>query len=173
MPEWLNHPATIIIGLVTVIGAVSKIAHWMGTVDRDRAAAERDRSRFDRLIDEIRADIKGIFDRLPPSPVAGASPLRLTEMGREISDALEAGALADSLVPALRERAEGKDAYTIQELCREYVREEFKPSEELEHQIRMSAFHNGIKREQVLDVIAIELRDRVMQPATPVEPPQG
>ena len=156
MPEWMSHPTTIIVGLVTVIGAAFKIARWTGSVDADRG-------RFDAFMEEVRADIKKILDRLPlPSTTMSGSPLRLTDLGRRISEELDAAALAEQLAPALRDQAEGKDPYSIQELCFEYVRGKYEPPEETELRIRLLAFDNGIDREQVINVIAIELRDRLL-----------
>ena len=167
MPEWANHPATIILAGLAVLGVVVTIARWTAAVDADRAA-------FAKFMERIQEKFEAILERLPPpGTVAGSSPLSLTKLGRKISEDLEAGKVADGLVPALLAQAEGKDAYSIQELCLEYVRGEFEPEEDLEIRIRLTAFENGLKREQILDVIAIELRDRLMQPASPLVPPSG
>ena len=160
MPEWLSHPATIIILLVTVIGAVIKFSRWTAAVDADRTA-------FKKFMEEIREKIDTILDRLPPRATTAMSPLRLTSLGQEISKYLDAGTVADALAPGLQERTKGMDAYQIQELCLEFVRREFKPQEELDILIRTSAFEHGLKRDQILDVIAIELRERLLLPGTP------
>ena len=52
--------------------------------------------------------------------------------------------------------------YEIQELCFKHVQEEYGPPEDVEALVRQCVFDNGISRKEVLDVIAIELRDRLL-----------
>ena len=52
--------------------------------------------------------------------------------------------------------------YDIQEFCRQYLRDEFNPDRDLELKIKATAFENGIDRHQVLDVLAVELRDKLL-----------
>ena len=167
MGEWFSNPATwIIVGislLSVVIGATWKAASWKTKVDSDRSDFK---SRLDSFVAEIRTDIKRIFERLPaPQTVAGASPLRLTELGQRISTRLNAGAIADELVPILRERTEGKAPYEIQEMCFKYIRDEYEPPPETQALILQCAFDDGVAKDGVLDVIAIELRDRLLSPS--------
>ena len=148
--QWLANPL-VWIGVVALVFGIGK---WVGNVNSDRKS-------FKEFMNEVRDDIKKTLDRLPPPlPVTAGSPLALTDLGRKISERLSAGTLADSLVPILRERTSGKDPYEIQELCFAYVRGEYEPPQELEVLIRMCACENALKREQVLDVLAVELRDR-------------
>ena len=53
-------------------------------------------------------------------------------------------------------------AYDIQELAFKYV-EDFTPDGAMESRIKQCAYENGLKRKQVLDVLAIELRDRLLR----------
>ena len=55
----------------------------------------------------------------------------------------------------------GMSPCEVQELCFEYTTEEYQPAANLEDRIRMCAYENGVKRHQVLRVLAIELRDRM------------
>lgn len=52
--------------------------------------------------------------------------------------------------------------HQIHDACFEYVDGELKPSSEMEAVIRSCAYENGVKREDVLEVMAIELRDRLL-----------
>ena len=169
MSEWYANPLVwigVLSSSAVVTGVIFAIGQWKGKVDSDRSSFKRT---LDAFMSEIRVDIKRIFERLPPAPtVAGASPLRLTEPGREISDRLDASAIADNLVPELRERVADMQPYDIQELCYKYIRNEYEPPDDVKALILQYAFDNGIDREQVLDVIAIELRDRLLP-----NPPDG
>ena len=114
-------------------------------------------------IDEIRTDIKGIFERIGSATAIGESPIKLTELGQEISARLDAGEIAESLVPQFRARVSGMLPYEVQELCFNYMNgDEFVPHDDVRTLILQCAFDKGLKRKQVLDVIAIELRDRLL-----------
>lgn len=172
MGDWYTNPLVwigVLSASAVVIGAIFSIGQWKGRLDADRSALRKDidsdRVTIRDFMAEIRADIKRIFERLPPaSTVAGASPLRLTELGREISARLDAGAIADGLAPRLRERVADLAPYDVQEACFAYIRGEYEAPDDVKALILQCAFDNGIGREQVLDVIAIELRDRLLPP---------
>ena len=117
-------------------------------------------------IKEVRDNVNKILGRLGSDTVAGTSPLRLTEKGQRISARLNAAALAKEIAPRLEARVAGKQPYEIQEICFEYARREYVPSPEVQALIMQCAFDNGIDRDQVLDVLAIELRDLLLPPPT-------
>lgn len=94
--------------------------------------------------------------------VDSKSPLHLNEVGRKASAALDVPAMADELVPVIRPRAEGKLAYDIQELCFRFARIEYEPSPEIDARIKEYAYENSLTLYDVLDVLAIELRDRLL-----------
>ena len=128
---------------------------WVGRVN---ASLET----LTKSVDVISKDIKRIFRRLPSSTVAGESPLRLTELGKEIAVGIKAKPWAIETEPLLRDRAKGKRPDEIQDLCFEYVRHEYEPSPEMEVEIKVAAYENGIDTYQVLDVLAVVLRDRLL-----------
>ena len=111
------------------------------------------------LLKEIQYDIRKIFRRLPSSTVTGASPIQLTDLGEKIAKALGAVAWAEQMAGSLRDRVSGKRPDEIQEFCFTYVYDEYRPDSELERAINVSAYENGIDTSQILDVLAIVLRD--------------
>ena len=113
-------------------------------------------------IKEVRKNIEKIFQQLPSRVVYSGSPLQLTDFGKRISECLTSGLIADNLISAVRGRQKDKSSYDIQELCFDYVKNEWKAPDEIESLIRECAYENGTDREQVLEVIAIELRDRLL-----------
>ena len=56
----------------------------------------------------------------------------------------------------------GKRPDEIQALCFEFVKHEYTPDPELDVAIKVAAYENGIDTDQVLDVLAIVLRDRLL-----------
>ena len=75
---------------------------------------------------------------------------------------ITSGLIVDNLISAVRGRKKDKSSYDIQELCFDYVKNEWKVPDETESLIRECAYENGTDRKQVLDVIAVELRDRLL-----------
>lgn len=78
MADWLNTPL-IVTASLAVIYAVVKVIRWTATVDLKL-------NQFTDFAKEVRDDIKQILLRLPPVPVAGSSPLRLTDFGEKMAD---------------------------------------------------------------------------------------
>ncbi len=149
MLDWL--PVATAVGLVS---ALLGIGIWIGGVNSDR-------ENFKEFIREVREDIKKILRRLPPRTIEGASPLRLTELGRAISKELDAGKWAREVAPSVQ--CDADDAFGIQQLSFEYAKQEDSFSPAMVRAIRKSAFEHGIEEEQVRQVLALELRDVLLQ----------
>ena len=178
MENWFSNPAPWIVAeiflMVVVIGvsafllwAVWKIAAWKTGVDSDLSSinAELDsiKTKVREDFTEIRAGLKLILERLPSATVFGnAVPLQLTADGQSISQVLDAARWAEDIAPALAQRVEGMVPYDVQEFCRSYVRDEFRPPPELEAQIKECAYEHALDRFAVLDVLMIELRDQLL-----------
>ena len=157
MPEWAAAtPWWVVLGLViALVGAIVKFARWTGRVD----------SSLDTLakgIAEIREDIKKLLHGQPSKTVSSDSPLQLTDLGKRISATLGTSSIVDSLAQELQGRAKGKQAYDIQELSFGFIRDEYRPSNDIDTRIKQCAYENGIDRDEVLDVLAVELRDRLL-----------
>ena len=150
MEVWQAVAAAVTVG-VALVG----IGIWVGAVNGDRAA-------FKTFMDEVRRDIKEILQRLPPVAVTRDSPLRLTELGLGISEELGAQTIAEELARGLRERAQDLPAYDVQEMCFTYIQDEYSPPIEVDAMIKECAYNHGVDREQVLRVIAVELRDLLL-----------
>ena len=90
------------------------------------------------------------------------SPLKLTELGNKVAKCLECRGIVQDIEPLLRDRIHGKQPYEIHDICFEYIHGELDPSPEMEGVIRLCAYENGVKRQDVLEVMAIELRDRLL-----------
>ena len=157
MDSWWVIPS-IIVSALAVGALIFRVGKRVGSV-------EPDRKDFREFIKEVRDDIKEILGRLPPSSVARGSPLPLTDLGRRISETLSAREWAEETASAIADRAQDKQPYEIQEFCFDYIKKEFSPAAELEARIGMCAYENGIDRDEVLNVLAIELRDVLMEPA--------
>ena len=158
MNEWFTNPV-VWIGIISVmsvlIGAIFGIGRWVGTVNANQTS-------FKAFMTEVRDDIKQILTRLSPATVTSGSPLRLTDLGRAISQTLDASEWAEGIAQTLTERIKGKQPYEIQDFCLEYIGHEFKPTAEQDAKIKACAYENGITSEKVRDVLAVELRDKLL-----------
>ena len=128
--------------------------------DTNKAIAEL-RVDTNKALAEIRADIKKLI-AATPHVLAGTSPLRLTDLGEEVSQCVSAAALAEQMAPGLIDEMKGKHAYEVQEFCIDYMRDEYQPTTEQDQSFKECAYEQGIKLKQVLDVCAIELRDKLL-----------
>ena len=137
--------------LIGIVIGILRVGAWKGAVDSDREA-------FKGFMIEIRNKIDKIFTRLPPLPVASSSPLCLTELGERISDCVDGRTLAGRLAHELLEKVKDKSAYEVQEFCGKYMQEEFEPTPGQITKFGDCAYENGVKVEQVKEVIAIELK---------------
>lgn len=151
-PMWLIGS---IVAFITILILIFKAGEWKNDVNRDR-------SDFKDFMKEIKKNISDIFERLPPVAVASGSPLRLTDLGEKIAERLDAKTIVEGVISEVQAEAEGKGAYQIQELSLKFFLEDYRPSESIETLIQECAFDNGIDREQVLRVLVVVLRDRLL-----------
>ena len=102
--------------------------------------------------------------RLPSETLSRESPIQLTALGVEVASQIEAHTWAGEQAKTLRERVVGKAAYRIQNFAFEYARDEYEPDEGFEILLEEVAYQKGISKEEVLDVLAIALRDELVGP---------
>jgi hypothetical protein len=161
---WLANRVFWAIGIlaVVVLGGIVKFSRWTGKVDSDREA-------FKGFMEEVREDLRKIreridliFDRLPVPTEKTSSPLTLTDFGQSIAQDVGAQEVAKRLAQGIREKTRGMDPYEVQEHCLDFMTAQYKPEHELDSLINKVAYDRGVKREQVLRVIAIELRDQLL-----------
>lgn len=150
IPPWVWVAAGL-----SVMGATFAVGKWYGSVNSDRSV-------FKDFIKEVRNDIKEILKRLPMPVTSKSSPIQLTDFGRTVSECLRAGEIADQLAVQLKEKMQGLSAYDVQEECLRYVNNLYEPPKHIEDRIKDCAYQNGVKRSEVLRVLAVELRDRLL-----------
>ena len=153
MPENIALILTIA-GVAVVIGLVNWF-EWRGEVNSDREAFKKFMKKMDKKIDKL-------FERLGPAPVTRQSPLHLTELGEEMSEELSAKAWMGQISKSLLERVRGMSHFDIQELCFDYIKS-MDMTLAQDKKVKQCAYEHGLPRDQVLDVLAIELRDMLLR----------
>lgn len=149
MSDWLSIAA--ILSAVTLIFAAGK---WYGSVNTDRA-------NFKEFMQEIRYKIDQIFLRLPPVAAANQCPIRLTDLGKTISEDLDAVTWASEITTTVENKIQGKEAYDIQYFSFKYI-DDYPYTDEEQSILRKVAYDGGISEKQVRRVLGIELRDKLL-----------
>ena len=156
--NWEN-PVIYIIPAIAVIGALVTVGIWIGNMNSFKDTVGD-------TLKEIRDDIKKLFERLPPAVISEGSPISLTELGRSISEEIGASTWAEEQVEGLLSKAIGKQPYEIQKFSFDYVEKEFMPSVtsgEFYHKMLECAYNNGVSMDKVGNVLAVELRDALLE----------
>ena len=158
--EWTN--PVWIIAILAILGAFYKVIHWKINVDNNQTNLKKsfddDRSTLLAFIKEIRTDIKKIFERLPSPTLSENSPLQLNNLGQSISERLGGRTWAEQAAKQLVDTVKGKSPYEIQSQCFDFVEQaQLEPS--MRKAVLDCAYENGLSDDQVLDVLAIELRN--------------
>ena len=149
MPEWLETTH----GLIVAIGAILATGIWIGRVNSDRRTCRE-------FMQKMEKDIREIFERLPPRAVIEGSPLRLSILGDTIAKELNAKGWAAEVARTLAPTIATKTQYQVQEICFWYVENEL--SVEMVRAVRKKAYEQGLSKDQVLSVLAVVLRDRLL-----------
>ena len=153
--DWTS-PLTygVILAVVTTVGTILwKIFWWVAKIDPLPAG-------FSELAKEIRGDIKQILSRLPPAPVASASPATLTDYGKKIAERFGASTWASQIAPTIIGRVANKEAFEIDEFCRDYVEKELDNTHVT--LVAQVAYEFGIEHQKVRNVLRVVLRDELL-----------
>ena len=164
MEEWT--PASII-AIVAVIGLVITAIGWVfgaGKLIAKVSSFEQNLKSFNKLLDEVRLDIKTIFARLRPA-VESHSPITLTDFGKEISVSIDAKEWAKTEATRVIDRVKGQTEDEIQRFAFVYIEEEFLPnvtSAKLYNKVLEGSIKKNVSMEVVGRVMAVELRDALL-----------
>ena len=159
MPQWVSFAGLVALG-VAFIAAVAKFSRWSGQVDSDRA-------NFKEFMKEVREKLDAIFDRLPPRLVAGASPVRLTDLGKRAAEEMDTYAWAASEAPGLLGEVRDLAEFEIYEFCSNYVNN--LNDEEIRRKVAACAYNHGTDASSVLTVLMVVLRDELLKLLGPVK----
>ncbi len=169
MPSWV---AILIGASITLLGGIvawltfglkllerrEEAATWRGQVDADRKS-------FKRFMKEMREVGRTIMGILLDSVVSRGSPLQLTPLGETISKNLDAPEWAKREAGRTDPEVLTRGEYAIQEYCFDRVGRSSTFSDRREKLIAAVAFRHGVSTYHIRRVLAIELRDRLLEKA--------
>ena len=151
--------------VITVSTIIFSKGEWKGTV---KAAI----ARLTKEMETLTARVDRIYDlfleRGMRTTLESQSPLKLNELGNQIANELNLESLASIHVDAMAARTENLNVYEIQQACYKYVQKDLvtELTERYPDQFRdvsRMAYKHGIPREDVLQIIGILLRDKILQ----------
>ena len=190
MDEWYANPVVWTLVGLAIVAAAGRFWYWRGQVDSDRDKFKNFMTEIGRKIDRIQEKtdriqaktdkIQAKTDRIQEKTdriqenvheLMGVtrnvskpgSPLTLTELGNKVAKCLESNDIFKNMEPIPSDQIHGKQPYEIHDICFDYVHDKLQPSSEMEVAIRSCAYENGVKYGDVLEVMAIVLRDRLLQ----------
>ena len=174
--DWSN-PLTytaIFAGLGVLFGALYgalklfwKTAQWMKEREGAESAVVESIEKIEQYIGEIQKDIKQIFHRLPAMATAAGSPITLTDLGRSISDKLNADQWAmgkfREILNEVSDSIGMGTPYEIQKRCFEFAQLDANYTSEMIGFMKNDAYQRGIDLNEVKKVFGVELRDTVLR----------
>ena len=132
------------------------------------AKLRADNKHFKAFMQEVNARLNDINTSLhdiwkaATNPAAqGASPISLTDFGKELSREMDAAAWVRQHLDKARAETVGKGAFDIQQFCDNYAKLE-QLDDDLAEKVKQIAYDNTMKLDHVLQVLSIELRDALL-----------
>ena len=150
---------------VLVVGSILKIGEWIGGMKEFKSDTKP-------LLNEIRDKVNRIVGKLDSPVMEPGSPLKLTDLGESISEELGAKSWSKEKSEQVALLVKGTRPYKIQGFCFDAVKKTNKIalglpddfiSDDMDSKIQDCAFNRGTSITNVYDVLAIELRDAVLE----------
>lgn len=141
---------------------------WEGEADADRALFKDFMERVDDSIEQVKSDVNEVrtylIERFGPLRIRPQSPLQLTMFGEEISERAAASQWVSRVVGGnIMHSVKARDAYEIQKICFDYAADPSHYNKEETTIIHGVAYEKGLKADEVRQVLAIVLRDAILE----------
>ena len=159
MEEWISNNPIIFSFLLALAGGLVAAGIWIGSVNEFKSGTKK-------ILETIQEDIKKILGRISPTYAEGKSPLNLNDLGKKISKEIDAERWAEDLLPEVKPLGEGKNPYQIQEICQRFV-DGLDFDEGQTTKLQDSAYNNGLHTVDIIGVLALVLRDKLIQSLLP------
>lgn len=160
--------------LLYLLDKAEKRGAWKSEVNTDREKFSTFMVEVDKKLNKISNQLEKFRRRLSKTAEI-QSPAQLTPLGEKVSKSIDAKKWVEETAPLMRNRVRRKTSYEVQDICYDFVKGAsfyetrsaspgtFTPPGYLNlHQLYGCAFENGISLDEVLDVLAIELRNYIL-----------
>ena len=155
-------PWIAIVGVSIGTGLVWLIL-WIGSVREHKSAASETFKEIKNTLGRLERIMGSILLRVRGGTTEGGSPLQLTDLGKSISEDLDTKEWAKAIVPSLQDQVKGMLPFELQDWCLSYVKNEFQPTASQTLRLNMAAYNNALDLDAVLDVLALEMRDLMLE----------
>ena len=168
LPELPYSYVAIIITILTfIVLGVSRVAYLSAFKTKSFQTFDE----LNRTLTSINSTIKGLdasiatFNTdtrlyfMTSRTLGSASALKLSVLGQKVSDEIDALKIASELESNMDEDVSDFSPYDIQKFSFEYVHSNYDPDELILDRLKQCAYDNGIDLRELFDVIALELRD--------------
>ncbi|MCY4284168.1 MAG: hypothetical protein OXC65_02370 [Thiotrichales bacterium] len=166
---------TIVIAVGTAVAFIFQIGAWKGrmdshmmtvnghmtTVNDHMKAVNSHMATAMVFMERVQDDIKQLLRRSNRATIQVASPIQLTKLGESVSATIKAPVWAEEHAESLAKQFKGVSAYDIQTYSFRYA-QEFEWDKSMDELIKEAAFEEGISRGEVLDILGIELRNKIL-----------
>ena len=133
-----------------------KKAEWKGRTDESV-------SNLKTTLANIEEYLRRLFERgLQERMVVSRSPVNLNEFGEAVSEHLGAKDWAQKEASGLQSKFKGQEPFEIYEAVQQYVQDDKRFSPEFLRKIRETAYEKNVEIIQIRVVLAIELRDALV-----------
>ena len=167
MDTFWADPAKATLAIVAVLGILGGIGVFIFKAGRWVSSVDKDREGFGNIVGEINlrlGEILEILSKISRATVTEKSPVQLNELGEVISKELDASGWAKRTAPGLVAQIEGKQPYEVQKFSFDCVKgDKAVLTESMEIKVEISAYDHGLIKGQILDVLAVELRDELLR----------
>ena len=142
--------------------AAKKEGEWKGRMDAFKKNTTKRLKGIDKKIGGVGTTVRDIESSLQRLGILRAkSPLTLNELAERAWRDLDAEDWLRKHAEAVSDEVEGMDEYDVQEFCFDHMAAlEFDP--EQQESAKRAAYHNGLTEFQVRQVMAVKLRDQLL-----------
>lgn len=160
MQHVIDNPLWIVVA-ITVLGTIFGIGKWVGGINSDRKNLKGVLQGLKNTLGVVQEDVKKLLLAAPSPVIQRRSRLQLTELGQEILGKIEGAEWAKEIASHWKSQVDGMNTYEIQEYCRVTIGN-LGVSAARKNILQEVAFEHGLRESQVREVLAIEVRDRLI-----------
>ena len=161
--DWISeHPGWFTL-ILSVAALIFFAGRWVGGMNDFKTTVGNAIVEIKNSIETIQGDIKSILRALPANTIETESPIRLNDLGRQVSLELQAVSWAEGKADNLLGKVRGLTNYQIQEHCFKYAHDEYGDNEDWKRRAEDSAYKHDLNIDQVLRVAGVELRDILLK----------
>ena len=171
-PQVLISVVILLIGAFgSVISLVWYVARWHTRMSTFKEQTEGVTEKFNDTIDRINTTLEKILFQLTDistifsNTMHKRSPRKLSTIGQNISEKIDAPEWAKKKAEEIAKDIplDKKELYEIEKIAFDYAKVSFDPSDRFIRKMQQAAYEEGITFNEVLDVLALTLRDALLK----------